>query len=423
MAEQNKEVINQGLITFQSISELRATNRPVIEDKITRALAAMSVIKTIDTAEEDKYANDLLVKINATIPVVENLRKEYTGKVDEWKSQEMALENKLKDEASRIKKERDAFATREFNKANKAKAEIEAKQAKEKEIGRIKIEMVAGIELGIAERIAKGETAISKMFDALTIETIDQAHEAFSFLPKLPEDFYKGLVNDFNKYDAKLVTPEELADIKAKCLAAPKFDYKVIAEKYVELVRELQKKWKAKLPERKQQLLKMSVDASLAETIKAQIAETSKKDLAQINSELQEKKEAVNKDADEKKAEVTIKTSFDAQIATQGVTEQEGTRKKIVIRFTDEDKLINDNLETVQILGKVMLHVLTDKNFLGVFERTKDKFVKKDPDSGLPIYIDEVQGWLNLLAKIKPLPTIQGLTVTEGVTSTARKGK
>ena len=77
---------------FESIAGIVAVNRPVIADKIAKAIAACQLIQKIETDEQDATANFILVKCNATFPVIQNLRKEYTSLIDEWKANEMAGE-------------------------------------------------------------------------------------------------------------------------------------------------------------------------------------------------------------------------------------------------------------------------------------------------------------------------------------------
>src|SRR5947209_5089926 len=100
------------LTKFESIAQTVAKNKPVIQEKIEKAIAACQLIQTIDTDEQDATANNILVKCNATLPVVEGLRKEYTSIIDEWKKSEMALESNLKKEMDRLRGLRNERANR-----------------------------------------------------------------------------------------------------------------------------------------------------------------------------------------------------------------------------------------------------------------------------------------------------------------------
>lgn len=420
------------LITLESIGAKIAVNDKIIDEKVTNALAALSAVKVITTPAEDEYANNVLVKCNKTLPIVEDLRKEYTSILDDFKKSKMERENKLKDEMSRVKKERDAYKSREAAEANKKRAEIERIQRHDLHLAEIKNELVATVELGIGERVAKGEVAISNLFDRAVLENVDQLDSRLSFDPTLDESFLRALIDDFDKpregrlmvkIDHTVVSKEEIEALKER--AHKKFNHAFMSEKYAVLVRDIQKKWKAKIPDRKKQLEALSkANAQEAERIKAQAAETKKRNDEEIARNAQEQKAAIEKKANEANTEAITKTTFDAQVQTQSIAEQDGTRKKVVFRFTNDDELLNKPLDFVNIMSSVIAHVVTDKEFLGHFKRDRTtKFVKKDPDTGEVLYLDEVQGWLDVLASIKPTPNISGLTATERVSSIAKAKK
>lgn len=410
------------IIEVKTLAALAETNRPMIADKVSKALAALSKVTVIASEEDDKFANDLLVKCGNTLPVVEGLRKEYTSKLDEWKANEMRFEGQLKDEMTRVRSARNAYANERAANARKEKDRIERDKLKDQEIGRIKADMVAAVELGVAQKIDAGEKVIVKLVNGLTLATIDQAKTALlTAIPKaLNKEFFDGLVNV--DYEKTLVTEEEIADLKAKALAH--FDYTKQSATYVKLVSEIVQRWILKLPEKKKELEEIAkADQAKAKQLLEASKERERKEEELRKKALADKEAVVAKKNLEAKSESRISTEFKSQIQNQGIKEQDGVRKKIVYRFADEDKLINEPFALADILGKVMLHVITDKDFLGVYKRDANKFPKKDPATGLAIYLDEIQGWLDELAKIKPAPNIPGLVATEALSTIAKSTK
>jgi len=412
---------NESLTVFASLGEVVKANRALIQDKVSRALAACSAVTKVSSEDENKFANDLLVKCNATLPVVEELRKAYTKKLDEWKAGEMQLEKQLKDEIDRIKKLRDVYEQDKHEKANAERTRIEKAQKKEHEIGRVKAELVAAVELGVGNRLLKGEEALAKLFNDLTLETIGGAEAALSFPPTLKEEFFNGLVTSFDAYDKTLLTVEEIAELKAKALKH--FDYPKRAAKYVELVRDIQKTWKEKIPARKRELEEIAkADASKAEELKAQAAERSRKEELERQAQGAELAKTVGKQRDEAMIDTTVGSDFSAQMQIQRIDEAQG-RKKVVFRFVNEEQIAQEpGIVLASILSKVILHVITDKDYAGIFKREK-LMPKRDAETGLLIYTDEVQGWLDELAKIKPTPVIQGLESREIIKTIAKKDK
>jgi hypothetical protein len=409
------------VLQIETIGEIVNRNKPVIVEKVERMLAAMSAVKVIQSEDDDKYANDVLVKCNATLPVIEGLRKEYTSVIDAWKTQEMTLENQVKDEIDRIRKERTRWKTEQDAEAKRKYAEIEKKKTHDLEIEKVKANLVAGMELAVAERIAQGDAAISKMFSELTLETVDQIEGKLNFEPKLKPELYNETIDGFDKFNGEIVTVEEVADIKARFKA--KYTLEVMSEKYVGMVRNVQKQWKEKIPARKKQLQELAkADADTKAKLAASIAQAQLKQQEESGKALAETKAAIEKKREDTTTEAFVNSEFVAQSAKQQVAEADGVRKKIVYRFADEEALINDPMRFVQTMSSIIAHVATDKGYLGIYKRdVKSKLPKKDPTTGLMIYAEEVQGWLDWLATIKPSPTIPGLTATEQLTSVAKK--
>lgn len=410
------------VIEIANIIELRKKNRAEIDESVANAITALSASITIDTEDQDKYANNVLAKCNTTLSVIEEKRKAYTRPLDAWKEQEMGPENRLRAEMERVRKQRNEFAKRNAIAVEATKKEIEKKRVHDLHIETVKADLIKAIQLGITDRVANGEKTISEMLAKTTLDTIDQMGAKLNNLdPKLDEKLFNSFIDEFSAFDVTIITNEEIVDIKKRARA--KFTYPEMSAIYVKIVKEKLEEWKKRIPARKEYLkdLKTADDQKRAELTASQDAEH-RKQIDDIHATFYSNKQLIEQAAADTKKEAVINTDFNAQIATQGIEEQTGTRKKVIFRFADENELINDPLKAAEILHASMCHIFTDKDWLGVYKRdSKSNLVKKDPDTGLTIYGDGIQWFLDELAKIKPTPVVPGLIATEGITTIAKK--
>ncbi len=401
---------------FDTIVTIVNTNKPVIAEKIGKALDAAKLIVKVETDQDDELANNFLVKCNATLPVVEGLRKEYTSIIDQWKKGEMELESALKKEMERIRDLRNDRANRIAQDNREKQAGIEKEKNKAKEIARIKSEQVVCVEVGVAQRIAQGEQSIATMFDKLTLETIDEAAKKLEFKPNLKEDLFRGfLIVDYNH---DLVSEEEFKGIVEKAFVH--FDYPKCNKLYIEAVLKVVEKWKGLLPPKKAELMKLQ---SAGEDEGRRLLQESKEKaskFAQVQSESLAKQEAAIKaKAQEELGKQTLDAEFRSQIQSQEIALQDNVRGAVSYRLANEEELIKSPIKIVEIMGRIMVNVLADPNFKGIYKRDRGGFPKRD-EKGNAVYIDEITGWLDLLAKIKPAPDFDGVQRFEDVSTIAK---
>jgi len=400
------------LTKFESIAQTVAKNKPVIQEKIEKAIAACQLIQTIETDEQDATANNILVKCNATLPVVEGLRKEYTSIIDEWKKSEMALESNLKKEMDRLRGLRNERANRLAAANREKQAEIEKQKKHDIEVARIKSEQVLAVQLGIANKITTGEAAIALLFNNLTLANFDIESKKLDFTPKLKEDIFRGFIAV--DYDSTIVPYEEFKAICDKAYAH--FDYAKCDKEYCAAVEMVLKSWKAKLPAKKAELERIAkAGTEEAARLKKQAEDRANSEAAQRTREADEQKAALEKKAQEDKQNAALDAEFKGQIAIQEIAPLDGVRGVISYRLAVDDKPV----KIVETMGRVMLHVLADPSFKGVFKRDKSGLPKRNA-KGEAEYIDAVQDWLDLLAKIKPSPEFDGIVKMEDVSTVAK---
>lgn len=404
---------DQSLEKFQTISEIVAKNKPIIAEKIQKAVSIGKMITIVDTDDQAKTANDYLVKCNATIPVIEGLRKEYTSLVDQWKKSEMAGETELKAEMDRVRKLLNDRANRE-NEANKIKQQaIELTKKKAIEVARVKQAMVDGVARGIAERLKSGEDAIAGMFEKATLETVDQLPAKLDGIkPKLKEDLFDGFLNV--TFDKELIGDSEFLEIFKKARAH--FDYPKCDQVYCKDVAAIIVRWKEKIPARKTELERISkASAAEAERLKSEAGERAIAEAASRAALLETQDKAIQEKSSQKISEATMDAEFRAQVGNQEIAPLEGVRGVISYRLKDESNAV----KVVEALSQVMIHVAADPGFKGWYKRDASGIPKRD-DKGNPEYITPIQSWLDLLAKVKPAPDVHGLVKFEDVSAVAK---
>lgn len=406
------------LITIETVQSIAAINRPQIADRVQKAKAALSAVKEVTNEEQDKYANDLLVKCNNTLPIIENLRKEYTSKIDAWKASEMVLEKELKDEMERVRGLRNEHA-QATAKANKAKEEEALnKKAHDIEVIRIKNAIVESVSLGLQSRLKNAYETIEKLFvDSKTVDAI--VEQIKQIKPNLKEEIFRGWL--VVKFDSSLVSNEEYKETSEKA-----FNYlwkeKKASETYITEVLAIINKWVAYAPEKKKELLKLeSATGEEAEKLKKDAADKAEKERIDREAKELAEKEKLRLETEKEVAKESLTAEFNHQVAVQSIEQQSGVRKEYSYRFADEARVIRSPEHVIQVLLNAMTAVLSDPDNLGIFERGKSNIPKRD-DQGQVIYVDGVQYWLDELARLPNLH-IEGLIKVEKVTSIAKARK
>lgn len=401
---------------FESISEIVRTNKPIIKDSLDKAIAVAKTILKVETEQDDEMANNFLAKGNVTITKCTALRKEYTGILDAWKKGEMELEKDLTAEMDRIRALRNARATRLADENNKKRAEIEKQKSKDKEIARIKAEMVAAVDLGVATRINQGEQAIAKMFAEMTLENYEATVKKLDFKPQLKEELFRGFIAV--DYDQNIIPYEEF---KAIVDAAYKhFDYDRSNKAYVAAVLKVVTTWKAKLPAKRAELEAIAkANGEQAERLRKEAQEKANKAAQDLRESMEVKEDAIKKKAQGLQSEAVLNAEFEGQIALQQIQDQTGTRGVISFRLANEDKIMSTPVKLVEVMGRIMINVLADPEFKGIFKRQTGGFPKRD-EKGNAVYIDAIQEWLDLLAKVKPVADFDGVIMTEDQTTIAK---
>jgi hypothetical protein len=388
-------------------------NLPVISEKVQRAKVVSSAIKTIANDEDDKYAEQFLVKARTTMTQIKEMRLEGTRKIDEVTAACMLPEKELQAEMDRVKMLRDAHATEKERLAKEEQKRIDRdKNIKLEEI-RVKNAMKEAVEIGIAKKLSDLETAISKMFFDTPMEKISELDKTISSVkPSLKQDYYLSLFDI--KYDKSLLCEEAFKDLQKR--AQDYFwDEKQCGETYIQSALEILTNWKGKIPSRKKELEKIAA------------GDESAKNRAEVNKTLEEQR--VKKATDEK-IEAIVKTSIDtqqeealsvefvAQVESQQIEELSGVRRTTSYRLNPDVE--KDMVKLAGVISKIIINVMTEPGFTGIFQRDRNKFVKNDAKTGMPLYADGVSFWLDALSCLSYAPRIEGLIETQDISTVAK---
>lgn len=387
------------------------TNQALIKEKSEKALAVLASITTVDTDEQDLYANNVLVKCNATYKVIEELRKAYTSPIKTWCDGEAEAEKNLDKAMSRIKSLRNARANRIAAEDAAKKQLIEKERAfKEYEIT-IKQKIKTSIEVGVAKKIIELETAMAELLSRMTLDNRAEVEKMMNFTPKLKEDYFKGLF--FVQYDGVIMTQPQYEDLLNRALGY--YSYQVINDKYVAEASAVLIKYKAGIAPRFAQLQKIAKGDTLAQKQSESIAAQEKESREAAASKLLESIESgIQNDTQEE----ILKNEFDAQLQTQSIATQAGGRKKTTFRLSAEVE--KDMMKLSSMIAKLVLNTMLEPETKGIYERDAQKFPKMD-EKGNPIYVAGIKYWLDMMEKVSYAGTIEGLIKTEEVITIARK--
>lgn len=393
------------IVKIDKLEEVKsnfATSVSIMQDKVSKALAALSKVDKIDSDEQDEFANKLLQKVRATYNVVSSMRKEITDPLDQIKSDLMEYEKKIDtkknsdSEYYRVKLLRDQYASKKAEEARKRQEEIERKKRAQQEETRIKGEMKISVETGVFNLIKDGTNMLSKMLQNVTLETYDETIKKLKYKPTLKaETFEKWL--DVH-YDKSLLSAERFQEIKSK--AIEHFNFDNVAETYQKEATQLLNRYRDEyLPEKRKKLEDLQ---KLNEEQRAKAEQLAKEQEEEfINSqkrELEDQQHEKIEQARDEASEELLSAEFEAQIQTQSIEQQSGVRRKISMRLNAEAE--RKPAFAIEAIAKLMTHILSHPDCKGLYKRDSQGFPKMD-EKGKPEYVDGIAYWLKEAARLK----------------------
>jgi hypothetical protein len=375
-----------------------------IADRSRRGVLALSKVQTITNDDEDRIANDLMVKVNATIdggkdangnaiPGIKSIRMETTRQLDGIKAMLMEPEKLLLAEAARVNELRNSYARAKEKRIREQQEAIEAEKKKNDEIARIKAAIRSNIVEGVVAAINLVNASIRTYFDAITLESYEAAVAKFNMKPKLKEEVYLSFFTSVRPL--AIISNEMFSAIVAEMkLENP---YEKINASYVEGAESTLKMWIDDLPKKKADLERMK-ELQATNAIEAQKEQERQEKEREAKKKEQEAK--LQLEADQRKAEIErqeneekLQADFNAQVGLQSGETLTGVRKQrvAIIDCKPEDIVIT--------LGKILLACYGNPKFPGHLKRDKKGVILGNDENDVPQYADWAQDLLNFVAK------------------------
>lgn len=376
-----------------------------IIDKTGRASAALSAIKVIKTDEQDEDAKKLLVKVRNTFQSVQAMRKEITDPLDSIKSELIEFEKKIStakasdSEYQRVKKLRDQYASYKEEQARKEQARIQ----REKDIRIHEAEIKSSMQLAVEEEAAKllemGMNHLNGILLKLTVDNFELEMAKLNYKPTLKHEVFLGWLDvDYNK---DLISNEQFDAIKQA--AAEHFDFDKVASTYSDSAVSLLNEFKNVTA--KERLTKLVEIEELRKVNEHKAAEAEKK--AEEHEKLrreeekrihERQKELALEKVKESRAEEMLDAEFESQVQIQQIESQKGVRRKI--SYAIDPEFEKNKVKVIDVMMKVITHVMASTDFKGIHKRDSSGFPKLD-DKGNAQYVDGIDYWLKEMSKLK----------------------
>lgn len=407
---------SSSLVLLRSVHAISEKNLPIIQDKTARMKAALSALKAINDDKVDAWAEQALVKAREVETTVDKLRKEISKPLDSYKGLIMTFEKGMQDEMKRIKLLRDQYANQKLAKQKEEQAKIEKEKIYAVHEGEVKAEMKAAIEYGVAQKLQDLENAIADMFSKMTLENFQAIAGKLNFKPALKAELIDQWLRGVPR-NKQIMSDEKFEELVTRAKAYPAWSYDNINGGYLEQAIKIIAKYRDKIQPRVKELQAIANAGANSDKMKAEADERQRKEEEKRKADAQAKLNTIANVAEAEKQNASLTAEFNAQVAKQGIQELSGVRGKSSYRI---DPKVENNLgQVASIIGKMVLHMLSEKDYKGIFERDKAGFIKKD-DKGEPIYVDGVAYWLKEIAKLDYAVNIDGLIRTDEVTTVAK---
>lgn len=375
-------------IKIESIVELAKEYLPKMESGSAKAVAAMQKITAIADEEDYESVNNLLVRVRDAYAKINAYRTEITGPLDQLKKKFMEYEKPLSDketssEYNRLRALMTSYRNAEIEKKKKLEADAAKKKERENHLVDIGTAVLTKLNDLVLFKTKNADTASDAYFKKSTLEDWDKRAEVYCKMkPTLKPEEYNACFEVTRRFD--LWNEEEWVDIIntiKKVETIEKWNVEVVAAATPVL-----NEWKAKIPELKENLIKLKNASD----------ESERKRLAdEQEAKAREDKERRDKELEQqhldKGADISAQASLEKlnnEFVQQATVQQAGDTGpvKYVMKFTDPKK-------TVKALSTIIYHCMAHKDFPGIVKRDAKKKIVLDAQDR-PEYIEPVQWWV-----------------------------
>jgi hypothetical protein len=417
MSQEKNEVAAQ-VLPMISPKDVQNT-LDTINTSVTKNLAALSVIKKIETDADDAKAEKLLVATRATFNKVQGLRMPITQALNAMIDTLIEPENKISNDAkkkdseyNRIKQLRDEYANAKFKKQQAEKQRIKLEQVKKDELIRLKTEAEKMFLEYMQSTLLQLEQTISGLINNVKLAEWESLEKKFNAKPQLKKETFEAKMKELESIAVDEVVTKEEFDELFLAVVKEQYTYEFFNAEYVRQAQPIINSWKAKLPERKKELEKISklqeTNALAAKAESDRIARRQEEEQIKLQEAADKKLQEEKDELERKQAEERLNNQFEATVQAQVISEAVPGITVRRAKITCEPKKI------VQVLSKVMFACYSNPKFEGHIKKNE-----VDAD-GIPVYADWAQTLLTFYAK-NCEPTVEGIEIIETKSTTARK--
>lgn len=375
-----------------------------------KALSVTSEVTEIAEGDEEQYeyVETLCVRLKKTFddisyPAYRGVAEPVEGFLEELRDLIAPFDYKSKkdNEYNRLRGLLTAYKQRELNKKKAIEEAAARKRERDNHLVDLKTGILKALNNMVAEKIRKAESGSADYFAATTLDNFDKRADGYmKWTPKLSVEDWEACFNI--PKDTFLVVEER--DIWLKQLT----DQEPF-EKYNELVLNgatpIVNAWRAKIPDLKQELVELSKVAADKEASEKLILEQKRKaqqEAARREAEINANAKQAQLDLDTQASMDKMENSFKEQATIQQTPDAGPV--KLALKF-------NDPTKALKAFTTILYHVFAHPEFKGIV-KTDAKGVQKVDEEGNPVYIDQVQFFVNFfLAKCDA--DVEGTTVYE----------
>lgn len=373
-----------------------------------KALTVTSQVTDIADGDEEQYeyVESLCVRLKKTFddisyPAYRGVAEPVEGFLEELRNLIAPFDYKSKkdNEYNRLRGLLSAYKQRELNKKKAVEEAAAKKRERDNQLVDLKTSILKALNNMVTEKIRKAETGSQAYFDACTLENFDERAEQFKMMkPKLkPEDWEACFIAPKN-------ADEETQLFVKKLIEEEPFD------KYNNLVMAgatpIINAWRAKIPDLKQELIELSKVAADKEASEKLVLEQKRKaqqEAARREAEINANAKQAQLDLDTQAGLDKMNNSFVEQATIQAPGMDVGP-VKLALKF-------NDPTKALKAFTTILYHCFAHPEFKGII-KTDAKGVQKVDEDGNPVYIDQVQFFVNFFLS-KCDADVEGTTVYE----------
>lgn len=391
MSEETLPVKQEALVvgdTITNIVKLGNTHLPKMRSLSENATAALKEITEVYDDEDRQVINAICANARDAYNKIFGLRTEISKPIDELKKTLMEFERPLGDdknsEYTRVRALLASYDQQKINAKKKLEDDAQRKKDRENHLVDIGAAILNNFNNLMATRVKRGDTDSAEYFRIATLEDIDERIDKYKKMrPTVKLEEYIACFNV--PYRKDLFTEKEFLDItNTIALTEP---WEKWNEELLRLSTPVINEWRAKLPELKENLIKLknAKDDTERQRLADEQATKAKEEADRRDQSIQQQltesatsianEAAYSKLGNELVAQATVQTAGDV-----------GPTKRI-LKFTEPKKLL-------PALSAVMYHCLAHKDFPGIQKKDAKKKIVFD-DKGRPEYVEGVQWWVN----------------------------